>query len=41
MAKKVVYRSSESGQFITKEKAGKNPAKTEREVVRVPAPKKK
>lgn len=41
MASKVIYRSSETGRIITKEKAERSPAKSEREVVKVPTPKKK
>lgn len=37
--KKIVYRSSKSGEFVTERYADKHPATTEREHVYVPAPK--
>lgn len=41
MAKRVIYRDSESGRLTTKEKAERSPATTEKEVVKVPMPRKK
>jgi hypothetical protein len=37
--KKAVYRSSESGEFVTKKFAESHPKTTEKEHVYVPAPK--
>jgi hypothetical protein len=36
--KKIVYRSSKSGEFVTEKYADKHPATTEKEHVYVPAP---
>jgi hypothetical protein len=41
MTKRVIYRDSETGRITTKEAAEQSPATTEREVVKVPTPKKK
>jgi len=38
--KKTVFRDSESGEFITKKKAERNPRTTEKERVRIKAPRK-
>ena len=38
MTKKVVYRSSESGEFVTKRYAESHPKTTERQHVNVPPP---
>jgi len=39
--RKIVYRSSKSGEFVTEKYADKHPATTEKEHVYVPAPKTK
>jgi hypothetical protein len=39
--KKTIYRSSESGQIVTKQYAESHPRTTEKERVTVPSPKKK
>lgn len=41
MPKKTIYRSSESGRIVPKKYAQSHPKTTEKERVRVPAPKKK